>query len=48
LALENFQYNISKFTNHVRTYIHQISGAGMQPTKQHFILVFSTLKEAEE
>jgi hypothetical protein len=48
LALENFQFDIFKFTTHVRTYIRQIIGAGQQPTKQHFILVFSTLKEVEE
>jgi hypothetical protein len=48
LALENFQFDIFKFTTHVRTYIRQIIGAGQQPTKQHFILVFSALKEAEE
>jgi hypothetical protein len=48
LALENFQFDIFKFTTYVRTYIRQIMGAGQQPTKQHFILVFSALKEAEE
>jgi hypothetical protein len=48
LALENFQFDIFKFTTHVRTYIQQIIGAGQQPTKQQFILVFSALKEAEE
>jgi hypothetical protein len=48
LELDNFQYDISKFTAHVHTYIHQITGAGLRPTKQHFILVFSALKEAEE
>jgi len=48
LALENFQFDIFKFTTHVRTYIHQIMGAGQQPTKQHFILVFSALKAVEE
>jgi hypothetical protein len=48
LALENFQYDITKFTAHVRSYIHQIIGAGLQPTKQHFILIFLALKEAEE
>jgi hypothetical protein len=48
LALENFQFDIFKFTTHVRTYIRQIMGAGQQPTKQHFILVFSTLKAVEE
>ncbi len=47
-ALENFQFDIFKFTTHVRTYIRQIIGAGQQPTKQHFIQVFSALKEAEE
>jgi hypothetical protein len=39
LALENFQFDIFKFTTHVRAYIRQIMGAGQQPTKQHFILV---------
>jgi DUF438 domain-containing protein len=48
LALENFHYDISKFTAHVRTYIHQIIGAGLQPTKQHFILVYSALKDTDE
>jgi hypothetical protein len=48
LALENFQFDIYKFTSHVRTYICQITGAGQQPTKQHFILIFSALKEAEK
>jgi len=48
LALENFQFNIFKFTTRVRTYIHQIMGAGQQPMKQHFILVFSALKVFEE
>jgi hypothetical protein len=48
LALENFQFNILKFTTHVRTYIRQMMGAGQQPTKQHFIFVFSALKEVEE
>jgi hypothetical protein len=48
LALENFQYDIFKFSSHVRTYIRQIMGAGQQPTKQHLILVFSTLKTVEE
>jgi hypothetical protein len=33
LALENFQFNILKFTTHVRAYIRQIMGAGQQPTK---------------
>jgi hypothetical protein len=28
--------------------MRQIMGAGQQPTKQHFILVFSALKEVEE
>jgi hypothetical protein len=48
MAHDNFQDDICKVTTHVRTYIHQITGAGQQPTKQHFILVFSALKEAEE
>jgi hypothetical protein len=48
LALENFNFDISKFTTHVCTYVRQIIGAGQQPTKQHFILVFSALKEVEE
>jgi hypothetical protein len=48
LALENFHYDISKFTAHVRTYIRQIIGAGLQPTKQHFILVYSALKDTNE
>jgi hypothetical protein len=48
LALENFQFDIFKFTTHVHAYIGQIIGAGQQPSKQHFILVFSALKEAEE
>ncbi len=32
---------------HVRKYIGQIISAGLQPTKQHFIIIFSALKEAE-
>jgi len=48
LALENFYFDIFKFTTHVRTNIRQIIGAGLEPTKQHFILVFSALKEVEE
>jgi hypothetical protein len=48
LALTNFQFDIFKFTTHVRTYVRQIIGAGQQPTKQHFILVFSALKDVEE
>jgi hypothetical protein len=48
LALENFQFDIFKFTTHVCTYIRQIMGAGQQPTKQPFILVFSALKAVEE
>lgn len=48
LALENFQFDIYKFTTHVRTCIRQITGVGQQPTKQHFILLFSALKEVEK
>ncbi len=48
LALETFQYDIFKFSKHVRTYILQIMGAGQQPTKQHFILVFSALKSVDK
>ena len=48
LALENFNFDIQKFTTHVRTYIRQIMSAGHQPTNQHFILIFSALKEAEQ
>jgi len=38
LALENFQFDIFKFTSHVRAYIRQFMGAGQQPTNLHFIL----------
>jgi hypothetical protein len=48
LALENFNFDIQKFTTHVRTYIRQIMSAGLQPTNQHFILIFSALKEVEQ
>jgi hypothetical protein len=48
LALENFNHDIQKFTTHVRTYIRQIMSAGIQPTNQHFILIFSALKEVEQ
>lgn len=48
LALENFDYDISKFTNHARTYLHQIINAGSPVTNRHFILVFSALKECTE
>jgi hypothetical protein len=47
-ALDNFNFNIQKFTTHVRTYIRQIMSAGLQPTSQHFILIFSALKEVEQ
>jgi hypothetical protein len=47
LALENFWFDIHKFTTHVHKYIRQIIGAGLQTTKQHFIIIFSALKEAE-
>jgi len=33
LALENFHFDIFKVTTHVRTNIHQIIGAGLEPTK---------------
>jgi hypothetical protein len=48
LALENFNFDILKFTTHVRTYIRQIMSAGNQPTNQHYILIFSALKEVEQ
>lgn len=48
LALEHFQFDIFKFMIHVRTYIHQIMGAGQQLTKQHFILVFLLLKQSKK
>jgi hypothetical protein len=48
LSLENFNHDIQKFTTHVRTYIRQIMSAGIQPTNQHFILIFSALKEVEQ
>jgi hypothetical protein len=48
LALENFHFDIFKVTAHVHTNIRQNTGAGLEPTKQHFILVFSALKEIEE
>jgi hypothetical protein len=48
LALENFSFDIQKFTTHVRTYIRQIMSAGNQPTNQHFILIFSALKDVEQ
>lgn len=48
LALENFNHDINKFTTHVRTYIRQIMSTGLQPTNQHFILIFSSLKEVEQ
>jgi hypothetical protein len=48
LALENFNFDIQKFTTHVRAYIQQIMSAGNQPTNQHFILIFTALKEVEQ
>jgi hypothetical protein len=48
LALDNFNYDIHKFTTHVRTYIRQIMSAGLQPTNYHFILIFAYLKEVEQ
>jgi hypothetical protein len=48
LALENFNFDILKFTTHVHTYIRQIMSAGNQPTNQHYILIFSALKEVEQ
>jgi hypothetical protein len=48
LALENFDYDITKFTLHARTYLCRIMNAGSPITNQHFILIFSALKEAHE
>jgi hypothetical protein len=48
LALENFNFDIQKFTTHVRAYIQQIMSAGNQPTNQHFILIFTALKKVEQ
>jgi hypothetical protein len=48
LALENFNHDINKLTMHVRTYIWQIMSAGLQPTNQHYILIFSALKEVDQ
>jgi hypothetical protein len=48
LALDNFQHDIGKFTAHVRLHIRQIMNAGSPVTNQHFILVFSALKESTE
>ncbi len=48
LALENFQFDINKFTLHARLYLHQIMNAGSPITNQHFILIFSALKETFE
>jgi hypothetical protein len=48
LALDNFDHDISKFTNHPRTYLCQIINTGSLVTNQHFILVFLYLKECAE
>jgi hypothetical protein len=48
LALENFNHDITKFTSHVHTHIRKIMNASSPVTNQHFILVFSALKESEE
>jgi hypothetical protein len=45
LALENFRFDINKFTPHARLYLGQIMNAGSPITNQHFILIFSALKE---
>ncbi len=48
LALENFQHDIHKFTAHTRLYICQIMNVGSPVKNQHFILVFSALRESLE
>lgn len=48
LALENFQFDINKFTSHAWLYLRQIMNAGSPITNQHFILIFSALKETTE
>jgi hypothetical protein len=48
LALENFDHDISRFTTHARTYLCQIMNVGSPITNQHFIIIFSALKEASE
>jgi len=48
LALENFDHDIIKYTMHARTYLRQITNAGSPIMNQHFILIFSALKEASE
>jgi DUF438 domain-containing protein len=48
LALENFQHDIHKFTAHTRLYICQIMNVGSPVQNQHFILVFSALRESLE
>jgi hypothetical protein len=48
LALDNFDHGITKFSAHARTYIRQIINAGSPVTNQHFIIIFSALKESAE
>jgi hypothetical protein len=48
LALENFEHDISKFTSYARTHLRRIINAGSPITNQHFILIFSALKDSHE
>jgi hypothetical protein len=48
LSLEHFDHDISKFTAYTRTYLRRIINAGSPVTNQHFILIFSALKESLE
>jgi hypothetical protein len=48
LSLEHFDHDISKFTAYARTYLRRIINAGSPITNQHFILIFSALKESLE
>lgn len=49
-GLENivFNFDINKFTMHVRTYIRQIMNAGHQPTNLNSILIFLALQEVDQ
>jgi len=48
LSLNNFNHDIGQFTKHARTYLRKIMAAGASITNQHYILIFSSLKETND
>jgi hypothetical protein len=46
LDLAKFGFDVSRFTAHCREPLQEITNAGAAITPQHFILIFSALKEA--